>query len=85
MIDTHLSYDCSSPPQDEQDATSAIKFEMQFGTEKSSNGVVGVDGTTFSSNLYINRLLEILKVDLPVELLNMQLMIFKEQWSRYVF
>ncbi|RHZ79081.1 hypothetical protein Glove_152g105 [Diversispora epigaea] len=54
---------------------------MQFGIEESNIEIVGVNRTTFSPNLYIDQLSEILKLDLPVELLNMQLVIFKEQWS----
>ena len=51
-----------------------IKFDLQYGID---------DNWIYTApNSFINQLTGILKLNLPSELMNTRIMIFKEQWSR---
>ncbi|CAG8486657.1 16045_t:CDS:2 [Acaulospora colombiana] len=52
-----------------------IKFDLSFGIEESA---IGINDT---ANSYTNQLSGILKMNLQIELVNIRLMMFKEQWS----
>ncbi|CAG8524895.1 16209_t:CDS:2, partial [Funneliformis caledonium] len=64
---------CDKPLKDDKTVMNTFKFNIQYGIDDNRNHSV--------PNSFINQLTGILKLNLPNELMNTRLMIFKEQWS----
>ncbi|CAG8719032.1 8400_t:CDS:2, partial [Racocetra fulgida] len=73
-----------SPSSPDKDINRAIEFNLENGIDEHTIGIVNVNGSYSPSNLYINQLSEILNLNLPPELMNMRLEMFKEEWSRFI-
>jgi hypothetical protein len=59
------------------DMTNTFEFNLQYGIDDKD------DNRIYSApNSFINQLTGILKLNLPSELMNTRIMIFKEQWLR---
>lgn len=57
--------------------TNAFEFNLQYGIDDKDNKRI-----YSAPNSFINQLIGILKLNLPSEIMNTRIMIFKEQWSR---
>ncbi|RIA90328.1 vesicle coat protein [Glomus cerebriforme] len=69
----YISQDYNKSPKDDIARMNTFEFDLQYGID---------DKWIYSApNSFINQLLGILKLNLPNELMNTRIMIFKEQWS----
>ncbi|GBC03143.1 hypothetical protein RclHR1_00050051 [Rhizophagus clarus] len=72
----HISRDCNKSPKDDKAMTNAFEFDLQYGIDDKDN-----KRTYSAPSSFINQLTGIMKLNLPRELMNTRMIIFKEQWS----